>query len=96
MVDAFGTSATNRSTAGTKSTSCTSTSAPCASWRRLSEGRVSLETTMERSGASNRYANAGFTGGWSTRAARTTTFSSRKTTPGRVSWSLRRAWSRKD
>jgi hypothetical protein len=38
---------------------------------RWSDRAVSPEITIERSSASNRYANAGFTGGWSTSAALT-------------------------
>jgi hypothetical protein len=60
---ALGTLATRRSSAGGYITACTSTSAPLASFTRFRDGAVSPETTIERSLASKREANAGTTGG---------------------------------
>ena len=64
-VVAWGTLATRRSTAAEKKGVVDEDVGPLASAMRLSDGAVSPEMTIDRSGPSKRYAKAGTTGGWS-------------------------------
>ena len=62
-VAALGTRAAIRFTASGYMAECTSTSAPLARVTSASDRAVSPEMTIDQSGASKRYANAGVTGG---------------------------------